>query len=76
MKCIKRRKTPTLRLAVALPGSITANVDQDAGGIFTYSFVRTHSGSFLSRNLMERHNHWLCTVPGLVSQVLLGTCSR
>lgn len=45
MKWLKRWKTQTLLLlAVIGPGFITANVDNDAGGIFTYSFAGAQFG--------------------------------
>src|SRR3979411_495835 len=45
MKWLKRWKTQTLLLlAVVGPGFITANVDNDAGGIFTYSSARAQFG--------------------------------
>jgi Mn2+/Fe2+ NRAMP family transporter len=45
MKWLKRWKTQTLLLlAVVGPGFITANVDNDAGGIFTYSFAGAQFG--------------------------------
>ena len=45
MKWLKRWKTQTLLLlAVIGPGFITANVDNDAGGIFTYSFAGAQYG--------------------------------
>jgi len=45
MKWLKRWKTQTLLiLAVIGPGFITANVDNDAGGIYTYSFAGAQFG--------------------------------
>ncbi len=45
MKWPKRWKTQTLLLlAVIGPGFITANVDNDAGGIYTYSFAGAQFG--------------------------------
>jgi Mn2+/Fe2+ NRAMP family transporter len=45
MKLLKRWKTQTLLLlAVIGPGFITANVDNDAGGIYTYSFAGAQFG--------------------------------
>jgi NRAMP (natural resistance-associated macrophage protein)-like metal ion transporter len=45
MKWLKRSKTQILLLlAVIGPGFITANVDNDAGGIFTYSFAGAQFG--------------------------------
>src|SRR5215470_44540 len=45
MKWLKRWKTQTLLLlAIIGPGFITANVDNDAGGIFTYSFAGAQFG--------------------------------
>jgi Mn2+/Fe2+ NRAMP family transporter len=45
MKWLKRWKTQALLLlAVIGPGFITANVDNDAGGIFTYSFAGAQFG--------------------------------
>jgi Mn2+/Fe2+ NRAMP family transporter len=45
MRWLKRWKTQTLfLLAVIGPGFITANVDNDAGGIFTYSFAGAQFG--------------------------------
>src|ERR1043166_5472814 len=45
MKWLKRWKTQTLLLlAVIGPGFITANVDNDAGGIYTYSFAGAKFG--------------------------------
>jgi NRAMP (natural resistance-associated macrophage protein)-like metal ion transporter len=45
MKWLKRSKTQVLLLlAVIGPGFITANVDNDAGGIFTYSFAGAQFG--------------------------------
>src|SRR5450631_901318 len=45
MKFLRRSKTRTLLfLAVVGPGFITANVDNDAGGIFTYSQARAQFG--------------------------------
>src|SRR5215467_2930949 len=45
MKRLKRWKTQTLLLlAVIGPGFITANVDNDAGGIYTYSFAGAQFG--------------------------------
>jgi len=47
MKWLKRWKTRILLLlAVIGPGFITANVDNDAGGIFTYSFAGAQFGYF------------------------------
>jgi hypothetical protein len=49
MKWLKRWKTQNLLLlAVIGPGFITANVDNDAGGIYTYSFAGAQFGSFNS----------------------------
>jgi Mn2+/Fe2+ NRAMP family transporter len=46
MKWLKRWKTQTLLLlAVIGPGFITANVDNDAGGIYTYSFAGAQFGT-------------------------------
>src|SRR5689334_24345734 len=48
MKWLKRWKTQTLLLlAVVGPGFITANVDNDAGGIFTYSQAGAQFGHLL-----------------------------
>src|SRR5450631_2121446 len=48
MKFLRRSKTRTLLfLAVVGPGFITANVDNDAGGIFTYSQARAQFGHLL-----------------------------
>ena len=48
MKFLKRSKTRILLfLAVVGPGFITANVDNDAGGIFTYSQAGAQFGHFL-----------------------------
>src|SRR5438876_1813913 len=45
MKWLKDWKTRTLLLfAVIGPGFITANVDNDAGGIYTYSSAGAHFG--------------------------------
>jgi Mn2+/Fe2+ NRAMP family transporter len=45
MRWLKRWKTQTLLLlAVIGPGFITANVDNDAGGIYTYSFAGAQFG--------------------------------
>src|SRR5881275_1605581 len=45
MKWLKRWKTQTLLLlAVIGPGFITANVDNDAGGIYTYAFAGAKYG--------------------------------
>jgi NRAMP (natural resistance-associated macrophage protein)-like metal ion transporter len=45
MRWLKRSKTQILLLlAVIGPGFITANVDNDAGGIFTYSFAGAQFG--------------------------------
>src|SRR5437588_867762 len=45
MRWLKRWKTQALLLlAVIGPGFITANVDNDAGGIFTYSFAGAQFG--------------------------------
>src|ERR1051326_3175117 len=45
MKWLKRWKTRTLfLLAIIGPGFITANVDNDAGGIYTYSFAGAQFG--------------------------------
>src|SRR6202045_2991319 len=45
MKWLKRWKTQTLLLlAVIGPGFITANVDNDAGGIYPYSFPGAQFG--------------------------------
>src|SRR5215475_3075630 len=45
MKWLKRWKTRILLLlAVVGPGFITANVDNDAGGIYTYSFAGAQFG--------------------------------
>jgi len=45
MKWPKRWKTQTLLLlAVICPGCITANVDNDAGGIYTYAFAGAQFG--------------------------------
>lgn len=45
MKLFKPWKTQTLLLlAVIGPGFITANVDNDAGGIYTYSFAGAQFG--------------------------------
>jgi Mn2+/Fe2+ NRAMP family transporter len=45
MKWLKRWKTQTLfLLAIIGPGFITANVDNDAGGIYTYSFAGAQFG--------------------------------
>ncbi len=45
MKILARWKTQLLLLLAALgPGFITANVDNDAGGIFTYSFAGARFG--------------------------------
>src|SRR5215831_18013924 len=45
MKWLKRWKTQTLLLlAVVGPGFITANVDNDAGGIYTYSSAGAQFG--------------------------------
>lgn len=45
MKLLKPWKTQTLLLlAVIGPGFITANVDNDAGGIYTYSFAGAQFG--------------------------------
>ena len=43
MKWLNRWKTPTLLPPTVIdPGFSTANVDRDANGIFTHSFVRAH----------------------------------
>src|SRR5437016_14506288 len=45
MKWLKNWKTRTLLLfAIIGPGFITANVDNDAGGIYTYSSAGAHFG--------------------------------
>ncbi len=49
MKFLRRSKTRILLfLAVVGPGFITANVDNDAGGIFTYSTPAHNSDIFSS----------------------------
>ena len=48
MRFLRRWKTRTLLfLAVVGPGFITANVDNDAGGIYTYSAAGAQFGHFL-----------------------------
>src|SRR5512141_33838 len=48
MKWLKHWKTRILLfLAVLGPGFITANVDNDAGGIYTYSFAGARFGYLL-----------------------------
>ena len=48
MKFLKRSKTRILLfLAVVGPGFITANVDNDAGGILTYSSAGAQFGHLL-----------------------------
>ena len=48
MKFLKRSKTwIVLFLAVIGPGFITANVDNDAGGIYTYSAAGAQFGYLL-----------------------------
>ena len=49
MKFFRRSKTRILLfLAVVGPGFITANVDNDAGGIFTYSTPEPNSDFIFS----------------------------
>ena len=48
MKWFRRSKTwIVLFLAVVGPGFITANVDNDAGGIYTYSLAGAKFGLYL-----------------------------
>lgn len=69
MKWLKRWKTRTLLLlAVIGPGFITASVDNDAGGIYTYSFAGAQSGRIPFWNIFGPVNRFGisdCLCPGI-----------
>jgi hypothetical protein len=67
MKLLKRWKIRILLLlAVIGPGFITANVDNDAGGILAHSFVRAHFSRISSRHTVGSVTRSIsdCASPG------------